>query len=107
MENQRMIKTILLSLLIGFLVLELIEHAIFPLFWFLKERKRRSVCGISGMLGKVGEVKQWQNNEGKIFVHGELWKADSKFPLLPGDKVVIQKLDGLTVRVIPLEENGK
>jgi membrane-bound ClpP family serine protease len=102
-----MIKTILLSLIIGFIVLELIEHAVFPLFWFFKGRKRKSVCGISGMLGKVGEVKQWQNNEGKIFVHGELWQAVSEVPLLPGDKAVIQNVDGLTVSVIPLEENGK
>jgi len=102
-----MIKTILLCLVIGFIVLELIEHAAFPLFWFFKERKRKSVYVISGMLGKVGEVKQWQNNEGKIFVHGELWRAVSEFPLLPGDKVVIQNVDGLTVSVIPLGKNDK
>ena len=102
-----MIKTIFLSLFLGFIVFELIEHAVLPLIWFLKERKRRSVCGISGMLDKVGEVKQWKNNEGKIFVHGELWQAIGKASLSPGDKVVIQNVDGLTLRVVPLEENSK
>ena len=67
-----MIKTILLTLILGFIVLVLIEHVVFPLFLFFKDRKGKSVCGIPGMLGKVGEVKQCQNNERRIFVHGEL-----------------------------------
>ena len=50
-----MIKTIILTLVIGVLLFELIEHVVFPLFWFIMGRKRRSVCGVSGMLGKVGE----------------------------------------------------
>jgi len=52
-----MIKTIILTLVVGVLLFELIEHVVFPLFWFIKERKRRSVCGVSGMLGKVGADK--------------------------------------------------
>ena len=96
-----MIKTIILTLVVGVLLFELIEHVVFPLFWFIKERKRRSVCGVSGMSGKVGEVKQWKKNEGKVFVNGELWKAVSEVPLLPGDRVVIQNVEGLTLEVNP------
>ena len=96
-----MIKTIILTLVIGFILFELIEHVVFPLFWFIKGRKRKSVCGVSGMLGKVGEVKQWQKNEGKVFVNGELWQAVSEAPLLPGDRVVIQNVEGLTLEVKP------
>jgi membrane-bound serine protease (ClpP class) len=99
-----MIKTITLTLVIGVVLIELIEHVVFPLFWFIKERKRRSVCGVSGMSGKVGEVKQWKKNEGKVFVNGELWKAVSEVPLLPGDRVVIQKVEGLTLEVNPWRE---
>ena len=62
-------------------------------------RKRKSVCGVSAMLGKVGEVKQWKQNEGKVFVNGELWKAVSDVPLLRGDRVVIQNVEGLTLKV--------
>ena len=103
-----MIETILLALIIGFLLFELIEHVVFPLFWFIMGRKRRSVCGVSGMLGKVGKVKQWNKNEGKVFVNGELWKAVSEVPLLPGDRVVIQKVEGLTLKVnYWKEENGE
>jgi membrane-bound serine protease (ClpP class) len=49
----------------------------------------------------VGEIKQWTTNEGKVFVNGELWQAVSKVPLLPGDRVVIQKVEGLTLEVNP------
>jgi len=68
-----MIKTTILTLVIGFLIFELIEHVVFPLFCFIMGRKRKSVCGVSGMSGKVGEVKQWKKNKGKVFVNGELW----------------------------------
>ena len=96
-----MIKTIILTLVIGFILFELIEHVVFPLIWFIKGRNRKSVCGVSGMLGKVGEVKQWQKTEGKVFVNGELWQAVSEVPLLPGDRVVIQNVAGLTLEVNP------
>ena len=97
-------ETIILTLVIGFVLFELIEHVVFPLFWFIKDRKRKSVCGVPGMLGKVGEVKQWRNNEGRVFVNGEPWEAVSDAPLLPGDRVVIQNMKGLTLGVNPWKE---
>ncbi len=59
------------------------------------------------MLGKVGEIKYWQESEGRIFVKGELWRAVSDFPLSAGDSAVIQDVDGLTVSVIPFKERGR
>jgi membrane-bound ClpP family serine protease len=94
-----MTKTVILSLVIGFLLFELIEHAVLPLFWFIMGRKRKSVCGLSGMIGKMGEVKRWKKNEGIVFVNGELWKAVSDVPLLRGDRVVIKDVEGLTLQV--------
>ena len=102
-----MAKTIILALVIGFLLFELIEHAVLPLLWFIMGRKRKSVCGLSGMMGKVGEVKHWKKNEGIVFVNGELWKAVSDVPLLRGDRVVIQNVKGLTLEVnYWKDENG-
>ncbi len=77
---------------------------VFPLFWSIMGRKRKSVCGVTGMLTKVGEVKQWKNNEGKVFVNGELWQAVSEVTLVPGDRVVIQKVEGLTLEINPWRE---
>jgi len=56
------------------------------------------------MLGKVGEIKQCQGTEGQVFVNGELWRALSDDPLLTGDKVVVQAVDGLTLRVKPRKD---
>ena len=99
-----MMKTIILTLVIGLVLFELVEHVVFPLFWFIKDRKRKSVCGVTGMLGKVGEIKQWQETEGKVFVNGELWRAVSDVPLLTGDNAVIQNVEGLTLRVKPCKD---
>ena len=55
-----MMETIILTLVIGFVLFELIEHVGFRLFWFIKDRSRKSVCGKTGMFGKVGEIKQCQ-----------------------------------------------
>ena len=102
-----MIKTIILTLVIGIVLFELVEHVVFPLFWSIMGKKRKSVCGVTGMLGKVGEVKQWKQNEGKVFVNGELWQAVSEVPLVPGDRVVIQNVAGLTLTVnYWKDENG-
>lgn len=99
-----MMKTIILTLVIGFVFFELVEHVVFPLFWFIKDRKRKSVCGVTGMLGKVGEIKQWRETEGQVFVNGELWRAVSDVPLLTGDNAVIQNVEGLTLRVKPYKD---
>ena len=99
-----MMKTIILTVVIGVVFFELVEHVVFPLFWFIKDRKRKSVCGVTGMLGKVGEIKQWRKTEGQVFVNGELWRALSDVPLLTGDKAVVQNVDGLTLRVKPCKD---
>lgn len=99
-----MMKTIILTLVIGYVLFELIEHVVFPLFWFIKDRNRKSVCGKTGMVGKMGEIKQWQETEGQVFVNGELWRALSDVPLLTGDKAVVQNVDGLTLRVKPCKD---
>ena len=70
---------------------------IFPLFWFIKGRKRKSVCGVTGMLGKVGEINQWRKTGGQVFVNGE--QAVSEDHFLTGDRVVIQNVKGLTLEV--------
>jgi membrane-bound ClpP family serine protease len=96
-----MIKTILIALIIGFVFFEVVEHVVFPLVWFILGRKRRSISGAEGMLGKVVEVKQWNKTEGQVFVNGELWRAVSDVPLLRGDQAVIYEVEGLTLRVGP------
>lgn len=93
------VKNLLILIGIAFILFEVLKHVVLPLFWLLKDRKKMSVCGATGMVGKVGEVKDWQGTEGKVFVNGELWRAVSDDPLLSKDKVIIKKLKGLTLKV--------
>jgi len=100
------VKNAIIFVAIGFLLFEIVEHLVFPLIWLIKDRKKKSVCGVTGMLGKPGEIRYWREFEGQVFVHGELWRAVSTFPLSAGDRVVIQNVDGLTLGVIPFRESG-
>ena len=102
-----MMKSAVIIIVAGFLVFEFLEHVAIPLIWSIKDRKRKSICGVTAMIGKIGEITFWQESEGKIFVGGELWQAVSDFPLSPGDRVSIQKVDGLTLSVIPLNERSE
>jgi len=47
------------------------------------------------IVGKLGIVDE----EGLVFVQGELWHAASDSPLKPGQRVQVDALEGLTLRV--------
>jgi membrane protein implicated in regulation of membrane protease activity len=94
-----MVKEIIITLVAGFVIFEIIEHVVFPLVWSFIKRRKGSPCDVSSMVGNVGEVKQWQNLEGKIFINGEIWNARSVIPLLLGDKAVIERVDGFVLEV--------
>lgn len=101
-----MVKEVILAVAVGFIAFELIEHVVFPLFWSLKNRKKGSVSGETGMLGKVAKVKAWDKTEGRVVIGGELWKAVGEVPLSRGDKAVIERVDGLTLMVKPFKDRG-
>lgn len=96
-----MILKIFLFVVLAWLLFELIEHAVVPLLWLILKKKKKHLTGSSALIGKVGEVKEWSRTQGKIFVHGELWRATSEEPLSPGDKAVVQNVHGLTLMVKP------
>jgi membrane-bound serine protease (ClpP class) len=93
------LETLLIVLAIGFVVYELFEHLVIPLLWTLIKRKKKTSYGPERILGETGEVKQWQGKDGYVFVGGELWKAVSEAPLEIGNRVLIQKREGLTLTV--------
>ena len=78
-------------------------------------RRRRVRAGPEGLIGCLGVVRSWDHASGSVLVDGALWRArrsalddaDSGEPpdeLHPGDEVVVDHLDGLTVRVRRAEE---
>ena len=99
------IKNIILILIIGFILFEAIEHIVIPIVVSLIKRKKKSISGINGLLGEVVEVKQWKEIEGQVVIKGELWRAISDVPLTKGDKALIYNVEGLTLKVKPVDNS--
>ena len=94
-----MAKEIIIALVAAFVLFEIIEHVVFPLVWSIIQKRKPSICDVSNMVGKVGEVKRWRDLEGKIFINGETWNARSDMPLSSGDNAVIERVDGFVLEV--------
>lgn len=74
-------------------------------------RRLRVQAGPESLLGHVGVVRSWAGVAGSVMVDGALWRArrsaiddSDEEELHPGDEVVVDHLDGLTVRVRRAEE---
>ena len=96
-------KSVIITFVIAFLVFEFIEHVVFPLIWFIKDRNKRSNYGVTGMIGKVVEIKRWDKTEGQVLINGELWMAVCDVPLTVGRKAEIQSIEGLILNLKPYE----
>ena len=95
----------ILMILVGaYLLYEIVEHAVLPLIWLITKGGKKSSTGPTGMIGQAAQVKQWSGNQGKVFIHGELWQAESDTPLKPGDKALVLSIKGLKLKVKPLDE---
>jgi membrane-bound serine protease (ClpP class) len=68
----------------------------------VRARRNKVVTGSQGLIGQTGVAQTVLSPEGKVFVHGELWDAVADSSLLPGQLVVVRRIDGLTLQVEPL-----
>jgi len=98
-----MLKKIIITVVIIFIAVELIEHIIFPIAWSILKGRRRSTFGVMGMMGKVVEIRRWNKTEGQVLINGELWSAVCEVPLPVGGKAVVQGIEGLTLKLKPYE----
>jgi membrane-bound serine protease (ClpP class) len=58
--------------------------------------------GSEELIGAVGKVRSPLDPIGHVFVRGALWRARSDHEgLKPGDRVVVERVDGLTLTVAP------
>jgi len=55
--------------------------------------------GTDGLLGETGVVKERIDPEGLVFVHGEFWQAIARERLEPGEKVEVEGVKGLLLKV--------
>ena len=94
---------IIITVIIIFIAIELIEHIIFPIAWFIFRGRKRSTYGVMGMIGKVVEIRRWNKTEGRVLINGELWSAVCEVPLPVGGKAVVRDVEGLTLKLKPYE----
>ena len=66
-----------------------------------RERRRQPRTGSEGLVGEIGEVRETiaPGTPGKVFVHGEIWRAQSDEPLARGAQARITAVKGLEIRV--------
>jgi len=67
----------------------------------LRSRRRPVVTGKEGLLGAEGEVVAWNGEEGRVRVHGEIWRARARRPLQPGARLKVINREGLVLVVEP------
>jgi len=69
-------------------------------------RKVKPTIGREEMIGMVGEAREDFDRSGRVFVHSELWTAETTAPVEAGQKVRVVALDGLRLRVEPLPDDA-
>ncbi len=75
-------------------------------------RRRAVRAGPQSLIGRLGVVRTWEAASGSVQVDGALWRAcpsvlldePESCELHPGDRVVVDHLEGLTVGVRRAEE---
>ena len=70
----------------------------------LKARQRVVVSGQEEMIGDFGQVSQdFVDGVGRVWVHSEDWRAQSKASLQTGQKIKVTAISGLTLHVEPID----
>jgi membrane-bound serine protease (ClpP class) len=74
--------------------------AIYLAFRSAETRGLPQRTGGLGLVGETGTTLDAISGEGgEVFVHGERWRALSPTPLPPGARVVVRRVEGLTLYV--------
>ena len=73
---------------------------IFALGMIMRARRQVLRTGMEHLLGAVATIESVSNGTAWARLDGELWETASDDTLAPRDRVVVQEIDGLTLRVI-------
>ncbi|MFW6124264.1 MAG: NfeD family protein [Acidobacteriota bacterium] len=73
---------------------------IFLIFIAVRAHMKKVYTGKEGLVGEIGTASTRLNPEGKVFVSGEIWNAESTEDIPKGSKVkVIEVLNNLKIKV--------
>jgi membrane protein implicated in regulation of membrane protease activity len=68
-------------------------------FWFRWSRRRRAKVGVETLVGRQATVVLPCLPDGQVRLDGELWQARCEEGARTGEAVVVERVDGLTLRV--------
>lgn len=69
-----------------------------------RAQMRRPQVGVEALVGAEGVVTQALNPEGKVFVQGELWNAESDGPIPEGERVRVVSVRNLKLHVTRIND---
>ncbi|MBM3284667.1 MAG: nodulation protein NfeD [Candidatus Aminicenantes bacterium] len=73
---------------------------LFLVLLVIRAHSRKVHTGREGLIGEIGIARTDLSPEGKVFVHGEIWNAESTTEIPKGSRVkVVAVLEGLKIRV--------
>ena len=70
----------------------------------VKARRKGAVSGRDRIIGAHGVAMESFVGKGKVWLEGESWSAISKLPVEKDQTVLVKDLDGLTLRVEPVDQ---
>ncbi len=79
---------------------------LFIMMMLMRARQRLVVTGPEELLHSRAKVIEWRGSQGRVRVHGELWKARAEDRLKTGAIVDVTDIDGLTLVVSPQKEES-
>ncbi|MBI5050271.1 MAG: nodulation protein NfeD [Nitrospirae bacterium] len=69
----------------------------------VKAFRRKPVTGMEGLIGLEGTAKtDISSKDGVVFVHGEIWKAWSDEMIKAEEKVIVDRVENLRLKVHPI-----
>ncbi|MGM0622971.1 MAG: NfeD family protein [Campylobacterota bacterium] len=87
-----------LSLIVAFAFVSLLCF-IYLLQIIVKSRKTKPKTGMEQMIGMEGEVVKKNRDHYLVHVHSETWDATAQKPLAVGDRVIVTRIEGLTLQI--------
>ncbi len=64
-----------------------------------RTHRKKATTGDQGLVGEAGVAITKLENEGQVSVHGEIWQAESPTKIKKGEKIVVEKVEGLVLKV--------
>ena len=95
--------TVSIPLIIAFTISSL-AFFIFIIKLFLNSKNLKVLGGTDEMIGSFAEVSALGKNGYLVHINGEEWRAKSESELKVGDKVEIEQISGLVLKVKPVKE---